>query len=341
MLRSVTVLVLVLSACQSIERRVEPRTLQPDKTSGPKFDEDEASQSAVNTSQGAPGPKDDPKPLNAESTVSSEPKGESVVILGGSLNANANLPFGPVAMTGYESSWLLLRDQYVISWNPTTKNPNWVSWILSPSDLGSLGRQDHFTVDSDLKFYLNASGSSVTPVTSSDYAGTCLDRGHMVPSSDRQASETDNIATFHMTNIIPQTAFNNQRIWKGLEDEARRWLDEGTYPRLWIIAGPAYAKTLHYTATGVAIPSATFKLIYSWDKGKHDKPFLLKAILVPNMTSKGTLAYDDRTRLCAEARSGGLLKGETIERSMDYNDYQATVLEIETAAHMQLPDLAH
>ncbi|RZA24548.1 MAG: DNA/RNA non-specific endonuclease [Proteobacteria bacterium] len=339
MSRFLPLLLIFISACQSTSKRGEKPSARPDKSLGPQFDDDEVPDAPVPNK-----PSDQSSP---ETPVQSQPEptagmpGESVLITSQALEGNPNLPFGPLAMTGGEASWIIARDQYVISWNPTTRNPNWVSWKLSLSDLGSIGRQDNFTIDPDLKTYITQKKSTAKIVASSDYTGSCFDRGHMVASSDRQASEDDNIPTFHMTNIVPQTAFNNQRVWKGLEDEARKWLEEGTHQNLWLVSGPVYEKTLHFIDKGVAIPSATFKLIYSWDENAQDKPFLVKAILVPNMTSNGKLAYEDKVRLCAESKSGGQIKNEPILKSMKYDDYQATILQIEAAAHIKLPAVAH
>lgn len=337
--RFLSLLLIFALACQSTTKRGEKPAIRPDKSPGPQFDDDEVPDSPSTTKPKEQDSKESPNQSQPDPT--SGMPGESVAITDRAAEGNPNLPFGPLTMTGGEASWIISRDQYVISWNPKTRNPNWVSWKLSLDDFGSVGRQDNFTVDPDLKTYITQKKSTTKIVSSNDYTGSCFDRGHMTPSGDRQATEDDNIATFHMTNIVPQTAFNNQRVWKGLEDESRKWLEEGTHQNLWIVSGPVYEKTLHFIDSGVAIPSATFKLIYSWDENAQDKPYLVKAILVPNMTSNGKLAYEDKVRLCAESKSGGQIKDEPILKSMKYDDYQATPLQIEAAAHIQLPLVAH
>jgi endonuclease G, mitochondrial len=74
-------------------------------------------------------------------------------------------------------------------------------------------------------------------VTSHDYDGSGLDRGHMCPAKDRSATQGDIDATFYLTNIVPQSPACNQRGWERLEDYCRRLAREGHV--LQIAAGPA------------------------------------------------------------------------------------------------------
>lgn len=42
---------------------------------------------------------------------------------------------------------LLIKEQYVVSYNNSQGRPNWVSWHLQESDLGQIDRQDDFRPD--------------------------------------------------------------------------------------------------------------------------------------------------------------------------------------------------
>ena len=352
MLRILPLLCIALISCQSTKRRDKSDPPQLDKTTGPMFDNDEVADQAPGT--GSPPEIQTPVDETAGDAPVASPNSEdqekspdeahpvSLTISMGSPLGNPNLPFGTLEMTGNESSWVIARDQYVLSWNQKTRNPNWVAWNMTIDDLGTLGRQENFTIDPVLETYITTHNMPVQAVKSQDYSGSCFDRGHQVASSDRQASEEDNIATFYMTNVIPQTAFLNQRIWAGLEDQTRKWLKQGTYKNLWIVSGPVYEKTRHFIGPqqNIAIPSASYKLIYAWDEYAKDKPFLVKAVLVPNMLSNGTIAYEDQERLCIEAKSGGQVKGQPILKSIKFDDYQATVSAIESAAGIKLPSFS-
>lgn len=337
MVRIISLVWMLLLACQSTARPDRPRNM-PDKSPGPQFEEEtkDPNTGEANTNTGTVVP---PKPQIPPTEVI---EGEEIAISDELPEGNPNLPFGLPKMTGGESSWVIARDQYVISWNPLTRNPNWVAWKLKASDLGTIGRSDNFTIDPTLSAHISKTNAKTRAITSKDYTGSCFDRGHLVASSDRQSSVEANKATFHMTNILPQTAFLNQRIWKGLEDQSKKWIEDGTHPNLWIISGPVYEKTLHFIGDEkvVAIPAASFKMIYSWDEYGSDKPYLVKSILVPNMNSQGKIAYEDMDRTCAEAKSGGQVKGEPALKSTNFEDYKATVQAIEDAAHIQMPDAA-
>jgi endonuclease G, mitochondrial len=106
-------------------------------------------------------------------------------------------------------NYLILRPQYALSYSRTRAIPNWASWQLSQSWLGSAKRQNDFRPDPDLP-------SDWYHVTTKDYTGSGFDRGHMVNSEDRGGTKEDNSSTFLMTNILPQAPDNNQGAWEVL-----------------------------------------------------------------------------------------------------------------------------
>jgi endonuclease G, mitochondrial len=112
------------------------------------------------------------------------------------------------------------RKQYVANWDYERRTPEWVAWTLTKSQLGDVARTNTFRLDRDLDDALTAQNrESVSP---NDYRGTCLDRGHQIPSGDRTGSIPDNEATFFMSNMLPQAAFLNRRTWVSLERFLRR-----------------------------------------------------------------------------------------------------------------------
>ncbi|BAZ46381.1 DNA/RNA non-specific endonuclease [Chondrocystis sp. NIES-4102] len=98
---------------------------------------------------------------------------------------------------------LLEKPQYSLSYNETAKTPNWVSWQLNKAWLGNTRRYNYFLIDPILP-------NGLTRIRTQDYDNSGYDRGHMLPSSQRNRNKKDNIATFLMTNILPQTVDNNQ-----------------------------------------------------------------------------------------------------------------------------------
>ncbi len=145
-------------------------------------------------------------------------------------SSNVHLTMGNPsgASTSNLNNYLLVKPQYATSHNCSRGIPNWVSWQLNSSWLGSAPRQDNFRADTTLP-------SGCYRVTSSDYTGSGFDRGHMTPSADRTNTIANNSATFLMTNIIPQAPDNNQGPWADLEDYGRELVGQGK--ELYLVSG--------------------------------------------------------------------------------------------------------
>lgn len=163
------------------------------------------------------------------------------------------------AGTSSLNNYLLVKPQYVISYNCSIGRANWVSWQLNSSWLGSTRRQDNFRPDTTLPV-------GCYQVQSTDFSGSGFDRGHMTPSGDRTSSITNNSATFLMTNMIAQAPDNNQGIWANLEEYARTLVAQGK--ELYIISGGygmggTGSNGRFYTiANGrVQVPNRTWKII--------------------------------------------------------------------------------
>jgi len=100
-------------------------------------------------------------------------------------------------------------------------------------------------------------------ILTADYTSGGFDRGHMARSADRTAGNTDNAATYYLTNIVPQKADLNQGVWaqfeNALADSANR-----SGRAVYIITGPLYSRTHGLTflkSEGkVAIPDSTWKV---------------------------------------------------------------------------------
>lgn len=169
----------------------------------------------------------------------------------GSNNPNLTMgnPSDARADQNHANNYLVLKDQYVLSYNKDHKTPNWASWQLDSDWIGSSGRAGQFTPDESLP----ADFDRATP---GDYKGTGYDRGHNVPSGDRTRSKADNEATFLMSNIAPQTGDNNRGPWEKLELYSRELAKEGK--ELYIVAGSEGSKGT--IGNGVNVPEAWFKV---------------------------------------------------------------------------------
>jgi endonuclease G len=182
------------------------------------------------------------------------------------------------ALVGSPTDWLLLKPQYVAAYDTTKKVPRWVSWQLIVDWLGTAARSSSFRTDSLLP-------AGTPQAVDADYKYSGFDRGHMCPSADRTASDADNLATFTLTNAVPQTHQSNAGPWETLEAEARTLAQAGQV--LTIVAGPIFGVTRQTIGSGVEVPLSTFKVVVVADA--VDQPVTSStrviAIIVPNTLS--------------------------------------------------------
>src|SRR5215831_16673344 len=135
-------------------------------------------------------------------------------IIDASLQMQLGNPSGATADPNNHLHYLVQRTVEAIDYNDTLGLPNWASWDLTSSDIGSSGRSPEFFTDTSLP-------PSFYEVTTTDYSGSGYDRGHMCPSADRTDNTTDNDLVFLMSNIIPQAPINNEGVWASFESYCR------------------------------------------------------------------------------------------------------------------------
>jgi endonuclease G len=178
-------------------------------------------------------------------------------------------PSNAVVDVNQPSNYLLDKTQYAVSYNRDKGRPNWVSWHLDSTWLGSTPRQDDFRNDTTLP-------AGWYQVQATDYSGSGFDRGHHCPSADRTNSVATNSATFLMSNMMPQAPDNNQGPWANLETYCRTLVSSGN--ELYIVAGGSGSGgtgsnggTTTTVASGhVAVPSQTWKVIIVLPSGTND-----------------------------------------------------------------------
>jgi endonuclease G len=196
-------------------------------------------------------------------------------------------PSNAVTDVTQPNNYLMDKPQYSMSYSRDNGGPNWVSWHLDSSWLGSTPRQDDFRADTTLP-------TGWYRVQATDYSGSGFDRGHMCPSADRTITVTANSATFLMTNMIPQLPANNQGVWANLESYSRTLVSQGN--ELYIISGGQGLQ--FFIANGhVAVPAQTWKVIIVLPVGSNDVSRVTTstrtiAVVIPN---SGTINSDWRT----------------------------------------------
>ncbi len=152
------------------------------------------------------------------------------------------------------SHFLIQRSVEAIDYNATNGIPNWASWSLTISDIGTNDRSAVFFTDTNLppNFFW---------VTNSSYSGSGYARGHMCPSADRTDSRTNNDTLFLMSNIIPQALNQNSGIWQQLEDDCRGMLTNSPTNELLIVCGPSVFTSNKIVSGHVTVPAYTWKVV--------------------------------------------------------------------------------
>jgi endonuclease G len=189
-------------------------------------------------------------------------------------------PSNAVTDTAQPANYLMVKNQYALSYHRDNGAPNWVSWHLDSTWLGSTPRQDDFRADTTLP-------AGWYQVQGTDYSGSGFDRGHMCPSADRTSSVANNSATFLMTNMIPQLPANNQGPWASMENYLRTLATAGN--ELYVISG-GYGVQFYIANGHVAVPSQTWKVVIVLPGGTNDVSRVTTstrtiAVLMPNSGS--------------------------------------------------------
>ena len=247
------------------------------------------------------------------------------------LGSNPNVPLGLPLVEDEGSQILISRPQYVLSWNKNTRLLNFAIWLLTATNLGYAQRPSHFSPDADLVRLAEETDPSIRAILPEEYEGSCFDRGHIVPAGDRTSNEVDDLATFVMSNVIPQSAYSNRVIWKHLESLDRHYV-KGAARQLLIIAGPVIPRRPKTIGPyqDIPLPTASFKIVIALDNTlrKINPGREVMAVSIPNITSSNTDAIFDRETACADQHN----LGELADRLFDANDwmsYRRSVRDIE------------
>lgn len=147
---------------------------------------------------------------------------------------------------------LIVRPEYVVSYNRPRHGANWSAWRIEGADLG---REERYSG----QFLPDPSLPAAEQVTHADYAASGFDRGHLAPSGDRTATAAAQTATFYLGNVLPQRPALNRGPWESLEKYHRRLAREGH--RVFVTAGPLWGeRTATLGQHAVPIPAFFWKV---------------------------------------------------------------------------------
>ena len=181
--------------------------------------------------------------------------------------------------------FIIERPQYVISYCDDLNSARWVSWFVDKNSYGTVPRYSgNFRTERVLPPHF-------TVIRHSDYTRSGYDRGHIVRSKERTQTVEDNIATFYLTNIIPQKDVLNRGIWSQFENYYERLAKEQD-KQLYIISGGWYSENPQRINNKIAIPDSCWKVVLILCNTKTinciDTTTQIIAVMMPNdETAKG------------------------------------------------------
>lgn len=117
-----------------------------------------------------------------------------------------------------------------------------------------------------------------------DYAGSGMDRGHLVPAGDLKWSPEAMRQSFLLTNVCPMHKALNEGGWAKLEEKVREWTMRDS--ALLVFTGPVVSESDSTLASGrMTVPSAYYKVIMA----PCVRPMRAIAFIYPNGYSGGHL----------------------------------------------------
>ncbi len=126
---------------------------------------------------------------------------------------------------------LLFNREYIIGYSYLLRQAKWAMEVIDPENKAILvKRNDVFRADLRIPPQFRAELA--------DYVRSKHDRGHLISSADRRASEIANSETFLLSNMSPQKAGLNRQIWRVLEEEVRFLASD--FVEVYAICGPLF-----------------------------------------------------------------------------------------------------
>jgi endonuclease G len=179
---------------------------------------------------------------------------------------------------------------YVLTYDPRTKNPLWVYEILSPDSLSYSQSSDISRQHSEFKE--DHSIPSFHRARLIDYKKSGFSRGHLAAAANHKSSQKHLDATFILSNISPQYAQLNLGAWNSLEQWTRTQVRKKKFTA-YIISAPLFLaqndksniSSVSYQVLGqsqVAVPTHFLKVIRYEYQGKIAETL---AFILPNHES--------------------------------------------------------
>lgn len=149
---------------------------------------------------------------------------------------------------------------YSFGWSQKDRIALWVAYPLCKLyTSGSVDRTDAWELDP----LLGENSAAPFGGYASDY-----DRGHQLPAADRKCCYEANAQTFYGTNMTPQLANFNQKIWADFEGKVRGYANSSdtTYVVTGAVVSASSKIEKDSYGKNVTVPDAYFKAILKYSK---------------------------------------------------------------------------
>jgi len=200
----------------------------------------------------------------------------------------------------YHVHTVLDNDKYIRNYSylydEDSRIATWVAYPLCDFYTeGSAGRTDSWIYDP----LMDKSKQPLFTKAGTSLTDNGYDRGHQIPSHDRQRSTNYNKQTFYFINITPQNSSLNQKDWSLLESQVRYWsgANRGT-DTLYVVTGTIISENSKEVTDNegktVKVPDSYFKAVLRYDKdGTANKGYMAAAFLMENKSYGSTVCYKD------------------------------------------------
>ena len=181
-----------------------------------------------------------------------------------------------VVPQGMNDTLVSYGETFAVYFNSTRGIADCAAYELTRSELnGAAERAGEFMQDAGVK-------GCPSPA---DYAGSGMDRGHLVPAADLKWNAEALRQSFLLTNVAPMHKALNEGGWAKLEEKVREWTARDS--ALLVFAGPVVDDDDTTLASGrVTVPRAYYKVVMA----PCVRPVRVIAFIYPNGHSGGRLS---------------------------------------------------
>ena len=191
---------------------------------------------------------------------------------------------------------IIFNRDYVIGYSYYFRQAKWALELLDPEK-----EPENFEdepVDRSNNFRSDYRVPQMFRADKSDYKNSGYDRGHLIPSANKLEKEVQNSETFLLSNMSPQHADLNRKIWRILEKEVRDLAADPKIYETFVICGPIFDFNTEVLTIGamdnngvtLPVPHYYFKSILTEN---HRGALEMWSFIIPNKEKEADQSLKD------------------------------------------------